>query len=180
MRARSLYLGFGVPTRIRKKCVCPCVSIERAENRQKYSLFYSLSPSFRYVQNALFCSHGHARTWNILTPWKWRKPRCKDTPPATTIFAPFLIPVTTVSSWTICTDPYPTIARPEVRHFIPFQALPLIDLKFNVRVNKVCSLCVRQESLCHASCGCHFVPGYWTKVLREASGLWRWVSLAYA
>ena len=34
------------------------VSIDRAENRQKYSLFYSLTPSFRYVQNALFCSHG--------------------------------------------------------------------------------------------------------------------------
>ena len=99
------------------------------------------------------------------------KRRCKDTPPSTTIFAPFLIPVATVSSWSICTDPYPIIARPEVRHSIPFKALPLIDLKFNVRVNKVHSLCVRQESLCHAFGGRHFVPGYRTKVRREASGL---------
>ena len=96
-------------------------------------------------------------------------PHC--TPPSTTIFAPFLIPVATVSSWSICTDPYPIIARPEVRHFIPFKALPLIDLKFNVRVNKVRSLCVRQESLCHAFGGRHFVPCYRTKVRREASGL---------
>ena len=163
--------GLGsLPAYAKSACVPVCLYNGRkiARNIHSFTLYLPLSGMYRMRYFARTDIHGHGPSSHHENE---EKPRCKDTPPATTIFAPFLIPVTTVSSWTICTDPYPTIARPEVRHFIPFQALPLIDLKFNVRVNKVHSLCVRQESLCHASGGRHFVPGYRTKVRREASGL---------